>query len=156
MKAGQIKQSGTNLVLCYLTDDWQSRTSDGPKNKGQVIRFKYGVTASNYEWELTEFREGAAIPFVRIHASSFAHLAPSFESEAGLNAFESMRRCQQALEAIAKITPNLRAIPGGIDVYSAIDFAEQVDAAYKTNFALHDNVKKRFFGEVEDDSEDNT
>lgn len=153
MEAGQIKQSGTNLVLCYLTDDWQSRVSDGPKSKGQVIRYKYGVTASNFEWQLTEFREGSP-PIIRVHASSLAHLAPSFKTEAGLISFESIRRCQQALESIAKIQPNLKPIPGGLDIDTAIDYAEQVDAAYKTNYALHDNVRKRFFGEVESGIED--
>ena len=153
MKAGQTKNSGTNLVLCFLTDDYQSRVSDGPKNQGQVIRYKYGVTASNFEWELTEFREGC-LPSIRVHACCFAHLAPSFKTEAGLSAFDSMRRCSEALEAIAKIMPNLKPIPGGLDVDTAIDYADQVDSAYQTNYALHDNVKKRFFGEAENETED--
>jgi hypothetical protein len=153
MKESTTKQSDSKSVLCYLTDDWQTRISDGPKNSGQVIRYKYGITATNYCWALTEFRDGS-IPAVRVNASNFAHLAPSFKTEAGLSAFDSMRRCQQALEAIAKIMPNLKPIPGGLDVDTAIDYAVQVDTAYETNFALHNNVKKRYFGESEDDTEE--
>jgi len=152
MKVGQTKQSGTNLVLCYLTDDWQSRVSDGPKSKGQVIRFKFGITASNFEWELTEFREGSP-PTVRVHAACFSQLAPSFKTEAGLKAYDSMLRCQQALESIAKINPNFNKVPNGNDIDMAIDYASQVDTIYKVNFTLHDDVKQRYFGSSEDEEE---
>lgn len=153
MKADKAKHSGTSLVLCYLTDDYQSRVSDGPKNKGQVIRYKFGVTASDYEWQLTEFREGST-PSIRVHAANFTHLCPFFKTEAGLSAFDSMLRCQQSLESIAKINPNFKPLNGFFDIDLAIDYAEQVDLVYQTNFTLHDNVRKRFFGEAEDETEE--
>lgn len=147
--------SGTNLVLCYLTDDWLSRVSDGPRNKGQTFFYKYGITASSFGWQLTEFRKDT-VPVMRVHASRFADLTPSFKKEAGLKAFDCIRRIQQALEAIAKLSPDIKPLPTDVDLDIAIDYAEQVDSFYKTNFTLYDDVKTRYFGSsaVEEEDED--
>lgn len=152
MKASAAKTSGTSLVLCFLTDNWQSRVIDGPRNKGQTLEYKFGITATNHEWNLCEFRKDSP-PIVRVHASRFADLVPSFKTEGGTNPLEGMQRCLTALEAIAKLKPAF--IPAkGNDLEQAMILAAQVDSTYQTNYAIHDNVRERFFGEASDDTED--
>lgn len=148
-----MKKSSEEQILCYLTDDWQTRISNAPKNKGKEVKYRFAVTASKFFWGLTEYRNDS-LSYIRVYGSNLTHLTPFFKTEAGLDAFESIRRCQQALEAIANIQPNLKPIPGGLEVDTAIDFAMQVDSAYRTNYALHDDIVKRFFGSTEETEEE--
>jgi len=152
MKAESTK-AGSSLVLCFLTDDWQTRVTEGPRSKGETVKFRFGVTATNYGWALTEFRENAP-PIMRKHACCLSNLTPLFKTEANLDPFEGIRRCQQALEAIAKKNPNLKPLPTDNRIELAMDFASQIDSAYNTNYALDDDVRERFFGSAEDDTEE--
>ncbi len=153
MNSEQTKQAGTSLVLCYLTDDWQSRIIEGPRNKGETLEFRFGITASNNGWSLTEFRKNSP-PLSRKHASRFADLVPTFKTEANINPFDGMRRCQEALETTAKLKANIAVSEGKNPLEKAIDLACEVDAVYQTNYAIHDDVRQRFFGNVVDDSEE--
>lgn len=153
MKAASSKTSGTGLVLCYLTDDWLSRPVDGPRSKGETLEYRYGITATGFEWNLTEFRRGTP-PLIRIHATRFEDLVPSFKTEANVDPVEGMKRCVEALEKIAQKKAVLTVPEKGNKIEKAIAFAALVDAAYETNYAIHDNVRERFFGDAEDDSED--
>ena len=152
MKAPAAKTSGTSLVLCFLTEDYQSRVIDGPRNKGETLHYKYGITATNFEWNLTEFRKDSP-PIIRIHASRFEDLVPSFKTEAGCDPIESMKRCLAALEATAKLKVAI-VVPKGKSVEEAISFAREIDSAYQTNYAIHDDVRERYFGAAEDDSDE--
>jgi hypothetical protein len=130
-----------------------SRSVDGPRSKGDTIEYRYGITATGFEWNLTEFRKGTS-PIILVHASRFEDLAPAFKTDANTDPIEGMKRCAAALEQIAKKNIVLVVPDKGNKIEQAIAFAASVDAAYETNYAIHDKVRERFFGDAEDDSED--
>jgi hypothetical protein len=143
MKVAMPNETESQSVLCYLTD-WQERPSEGPKSKTDTLRFRFGISVSPNQWMLTEFRDALALH--RTYASNFSDLTPTFKTIAGIRAFDGIKKVQEALEAVAKINPNLKPLPTKDDIELALDFANQVDSFYQTDFAIHDNVRERYFG----------
>lgn len=140
-------------VLCYLTD-WQERISEGHRNKGAKIRFRFAIGVTPYQWTIVEFNEGSEdLPKNRVNAGSFRDLVGAFKTEVGISAFEGIKKVQEALETRVGLKPNLKPLSTNVDMDLALDFAHQVDAAYSTDFTIHDKVRERYFGEGGEDDE---
>jgi hypothetical protein len=151
MNSSTEKAESDSQVLCYLCD-WKTRSSEGVCSKGETIIYRYGITVSNYAWSLTEFRKDS-IPSKIAHASRLHDLIPSFKKEAGLDPLDCILACAGALENISKLNMPLKVKETGTKVEKALFLALQVDTIYKTNFAVDDGVRKRFFGSDEEGEE---
>jgi FMN phosphatase YigB (HAD superfamily) len=151
MKVDLPKQAENEKVLCHLSDDWKTRKSEGPRSKGETLSYRYGVSATPNSWALTEYRENLA--FNQVYATSFADLAPSFRTIANVDPVEGMKRVIASLERITgkKI---VLSNSGANEIEKALEMGRQVDAFFEVDYAIHDRVRERIFGDggTEDES----
>lgn len=151
MKVDSPKQTDTEKVLCHLSDDWKTRKAESPRSKGETLSYRHGVAATPNSWTLTEYRGDLA--FNQIYATSFADLAPSFRTIADVDPVEGMKRVIASLE---RITGKKIALSnsGANEIEKAIEMGRQVDALFEVDYAIHDKVRERIFGDggAEDES----
>lgn len=151
MKVDSTKQTEAENVLCLLTDDWKTRKAESPRSKDVTLSFRYGVAATPNSWTLTEYRGELALN--QVYATSFADLAPSFRTIADVDPVEGMKRVVASLEKISgkKIALSNN---GANEIEKAIEMGRQVDAFFEVDYAIHDKVRERIFGDggTEDES----
>lgn len=148
MSVESPKANETAKVLCYLTDDWKSRKSEGPRSKGETLSYRFGVSVTPNSWALTEFREGLAIN--QVYATSFADLCPSFKTIAKVDPVDGMRRVVASLQSITgkNFSGDLSKAD---DIEKLVEASKQVDAFFEVDYAIHDNVRERVFGDIEEE-----
>jgi hypothetical protein len=150
MKAMSPKPMTAEKILCYLSDDWKTRIAESPRSKGETLTFRYGIAATPNSWTLTEYRGDLA--FNQVYATSFADLAPSFKTIADANPIDGMKRVISSLERITGKKIVLNNIVAG-EIETAIDMGRQVDSTFEVDYAIHDKVRERIFGESETEEE---
>lgn len=136
--------ANSEKVLCFLTD-WQTRISDGIKSNGDSIEFRFAVVVNKHCWSINEFRRDGT-NYARAYASNFADLAPQFRVEANINACDGVRICKESLHN-NNINFDFKPLSNGSEIENAINMASELDAAYLTDFAIHDDVRGRYFGD---------
>lgn len=138
------KQDDAEKVLCYLTDELRERKAEGPRSKGETLRYRFGIAATPNSWSLTEFR--GELSFNRVYATSLADLAPSFKTIADNDPIEGMKRVVAAFERITGKKLSL-SNSGANDIEKAIEMGRQVDSFFEVDYAVHDKVRERMFGD---------
>jgi hypothetical protein len=151
MKVDSPKQTDSEKVLCFLSDDLKTRKAESPRSKGETLSYRHGVATTPNSWTLTEYR--GKLAFNQVYATSFADLAPSFKTVADIDPVEGMKRVVASLERITgkKLVLNGN---GSNSIEQAIEMGKQVDAFFEADYAIHDKVRERLFGEsaTEDES----
>jgi hypothetical protein len=132
-------------VLCYLSD-WQERLSESPRSKGESYGYRFAIAALTYSWAIVEFRKNGTHTYHK-YATSLKDLCPYFRINAGLDIVESLSKINNSLsKAMQKnFAPKIKSSNNKIDV--ALDYAEQIDTMYQINYAIHDKIRERVFGE---------
>lgn len=140
-----------STILCHLTDDWQKRIIEGPRNKGGELQYRFFVVANKYGWALSEERAGSIAATAHAHAASLSILACTFKSHINLDPVECLNRVANGLVKLTgKPFSFAQSTKTGAELW--VDMGRQLDEFYKTNYAADDDVRKNLFGvDGEDD-----
>lgn len=130
-------------ILCYL-NDWEVGKSNSPRTKGESYSFRFAVVAMTHCWGLVEYREDS-VPLYHKYATSFADLCVFFRLNANIAIHEGMNLVATSLQKIDTSVPAIGLLPAKASVEEVLDFAKKIDVLYKTDYALHNDVRKRLF-----------
>jgi hypothetical protein len=131
---------------------WAERPSEGPRSKGQMIKFRWVIVAQTACWALA-LEHADAQPIGKKFAANFHDLICNCKTEADLDPEECLKAIRISLEKMTgkKFKANGSDLPAGAAGWMAA--ARQLDDFFQTNYALesHEPVRSRLFGVSEDE-----
>ncbi len=144
----QVKKNGPTL-LCSLTDEWQSRISEGPVSKGKEIKYRWVIQPMTFCWSLA-CENASGLVLGEKYAVGFEILVPLFKSVCNLDPEECCERLNKALSEKTGKSLALTSSKTGLEKW--IDFGQQLDSFYEVNYSVHGDCRSRLFGESSEES----
>jgi hypothetical protein len=129
-------------VLFWLTDNL-TRKSEGPRGNGELYQVRFAVTALTHSWAITEIRSTGTTTH-HAFATSLADLCLIFKSIADVDICRGVELSRDELSKRTK-RPAPQFDVANKTVADCISYLQQLDSEYLTDYALHDDVRKRFF-----------
>jgi len=132
----------TDNIFCYLTE-WSTAISAARRNKGETYKYRFGVAANKFCYGIVELRDSGATVY-HVYVTSFEDMCAYLKSVCNIDMSAGLRIILQTLQRNMTEEKTSIEIPQN-DVRAILDAAKTIDAVYKTDYAIHDDVREHIF-----------
>lgn len=137
-----FSEDGNDNIFCYLTD-WMTATSTARRNKGDVYKHRFAIAANKFCWGIVELRDSGATVY-HVYVTSFEDMCPYFKSVCNINMSTGLRIVVETLRKFSSAANVEIQIPEN-DIRTILASAKQIDVAYKTDYAIYNDVREHIF-----------